>query len=100
LTITLPGHPFFAGYMISAPPGLLIANSPNKGHGHIITVTGWPGGRAVAVDNNGLLFSQAIHVIIAGAEGMEEVIAAFAIGVPRTDAGHHQIAALVGSPRG
>jgi hypothetical protein len=30
---------------------------------------------------------------------MEKVIAAFAIGVPRTDAGHHQIAALVGGKK-
>ena len=60
-------------------------------------MTGWPEGRAVAVYDDGLLFFQAIQVLVANTESMEEVVSAFAIGVPRADAGHHQIATLVGS---
>ena len=46
--------------------------------------------------DDGLLLFQAIHVIVATAKGMEKVIPALAIGVPRTDAGYDQITALVG----
>ncbi len=82
--------------MISAPTGLFIADSPNKGHGDIIPVTGRPEGCAIAVYDDGPFIFQTIHVEIASAQGMEELITALAIGVSRTDAGYNQIALLVG----